>query len=84
MLKSQRPSINEFDNSHKRLLGMSVVYSFIVCGLDQMSKEIPGLNEVYELAKTADKLEEQQQYSEALEKYKEAVERLLPLRESKQ
>lgn len=47
-----------------------------------MSEEIPTLKEVFDLAETADRLEQRQLYSEAQKVYEEAVAKLLPLIES--
>ena len=44
-----------------------------------MQEDIPALKEALELTTTADKLEQQQLYTRALELYKKAVENLLPL-----
>jgi hypothetical protein len=46
-----------------------------------MSEEIPTLKDVHQMVILADTLEEQHLYLEALEKYKEAIELLMPLNE---
>jgi serine/threonine-protein kinase ULK/ATG1 len=48
---------------------------------DEMSEEIPTLKDVHQMVILADTLEEQHLYLEALEKYKEAIELLMPLNE---
>ena len=45
-------------------------------------KEVPSLQEVLLIAKEADKCELDQSYKKALELYKNAVEKLLPVIES--
>ena len=48
-----------------------------------MQKDCPGLQEALELAGRADRYEQHHLYIRALEMYKQAVEKLLPLIESK-
>lgn len=69
LMKSRRPSMRNSEECNQRLL-------------DQMQEDIPALKEALDLTTRADKLEQQQLYTRALELYKKAVENLLPLIES--
>ena len=51
--------------------------------IDELQSEVPSLQEVLQIAREADKCELEQSYKKALELYKDAVEKLLPVIESK-
>ena len=69
--------------THRNNLHGSFTFELFLCFIDELQNEVPSLQEVLLIAKEADKCELEQSYKKALELYKVAVEKLLPVIESK-